>query len=227
MSLLRASLSWAQAVAHHYAMTPPNKTQPKDRYHTEEPWVLQIAPYVFYSHSVLLVLCAVGETLACLAALSPTLCSTYPISTVLCSPSINTTPLFLIGTLSLLLGTWIRLDCFATLGKLFTFDLTFQENHKLVTERFYGYVRHPAYTGSLLLVFGITFSHLTEGSWFVESLPIPKALRLICTATWWCWCFSVGISRAQAEDAQMQKQFGEVWETYRDNVGWWFFPGVM
>ncbi|KAG7095859.1 hypothetical protein E1B28_006551 [Marasmius oreades] len=48
MSLARAVLSCTQAVAHRYAMTPPNKTQPKDRYHTEEPWVLQIAPYVFY-----------------------------------------------------------------------------------------------------------------------------------------------------------------------------------
>ncbi|KAF9254286.1 hypothetical protein L218DRAFT_886621, partial [Marasmius fiardii PR-910] len=107
-----------------------------------------------------------------------------------------------------------------------TFDLTFQEDHKLVTDRFYGYVRHPAYTGSLLLVLGITFSHLTRGAWFVEMLPNPDLLRVICTTVWWCWCVSVGVSRAQAEDKQMHKQFGEEWEKYRDSVGWWFFPGV-
>ncbi|KAL0566840.1 hypothetical protein V5O48_015165, partial [Marasmius crinis-equi] len=154
-----------------------------------------------------------------------------PVSRSFCAPSTSpkATPLFLIGTLSILLGTWIRLDCFKALGKLFTFDLTLHEDHKLITNRFYGYVRHPSYTGSLLLVLGITFAHLTESSWFVgSSNPLAATVfRLLVTGAWWAWCLSVGISRAQAEDKQMHKVFGEEWERYRDRVWWWFFPGLM
>lgn len=83
-------------------------------------------------------------------------------------PPLPTTPLFLIGVLSLLLGTYIRLDCFQALGALFTFDLTILPSHRLVTTRFYKWVRHPAYTGSMLLVVGITLTGLTRGSWVVE-----------------------------------------------------------
>ncbi|KAL0564340.1 hypothetical protein V5O48_017705, partial [Marasmius crinis-equi] len=224
MSLSRAGISCVQAIAHHYAMTPPNKTKQKQRYHTEEAWVLQIAPYIFYLHSVFLWLCATGETLSYLSSRSPALCFSVldGVSRSVCrhpdSPQI--TPLFFIGTLSILLGTWIRLDCFKALGKLFTFDLTFHEDHKLITSRFYAYVRHPSYTGSLLLVLGITLAHLTENSWFLgssNSMAIT-VIRLLVTGAWWAWCLSVGISRAHAEDKQMHKVFGEEWEQYRDGV---------
>lgn len=83
-------------------------------------------------------------------------------------PYIRVTPVFIIGVLTACLGTYIHLDCFHTLGQLFTFDLTILPEHKLITRRFYGYVRHPSYTGSMLLVAGLTFSHLTKGSWLTE-----------------------------------------------------------
>ncbi|KAJ8089712.1 hypothetical protein PM082_014980 [Marasmius tenuissimus] len=231
MSLTRTGLTCVQAVAHYYAMTPPHKTKNKDRYHTEEIWILQIAPYVFFSHTAFLCFCTIGEILSYLFFLSPTVCASLPHGISSCSSPIlpTTTPLFLIGTLSLLLGTWIRLDCFKALGKFFTFDLTVHEDHRLVTERFYGYVRHPSYTGSLLLVLGITLAHLTEGSWFIGASNSSGglALRLLGTGVWWVYCLSVGISRARAEDKQMHKSFGEEWERYRDRVWWWFLPGLL
>lgn len=130
--------------------------------------------------------------------------------------------------MAVVLGTYIRLDCFRTLGQLFTFDLTVLPEHKLVTSRFYAYVRHPAYTGSILLVAGLAFSHLTEGSWMTECGPlrIPGA-SIVVWALWWTWTLSVGVSRAEAEDKQMKKLFKTEWETYAANVPWWFFPGLI
>jgi protein-S-isoprenylcysteine O-methyltransferase Ste14 len=59
---------------------------------------------------------------------------------------------------------------------MFTFDLTVHPKHRLVTERFYSFVRHPAYTGSLMLVFGLALSHLTRGSWLSEcAFPLLDA----------------------------------------------------
>ena len=45
--LIRAALVLVQVLSNHRAFLPPNKTPEKGRYHTEEPYVLQIAPLVF------------------------------------------------------------------------------------------------------------------------------------------------------------------------------------
>ena len=51
-------------------------------------------------------------------------------------------------------GTLLRLTCYRYLGTLFTFDLTLFPKHTLVTAGPYGFVRHPAYLGSLLVFLG-------------------------------------------------------------------------
>lgn len=124
-----------------------------------------------------------------------------------------------------MLGTYIRLDCFRALGRLFTFDLTILPNHKLITDRFYAYVRHPAYTGSMLLIIGLTLSHLTPGSWLTERC-IPHFGAFVVATLWWAWTWSVGISRADAEDKEMKKLFNGEWDAYAARVPWWFFPGL-
>ena len=225
MSLVRAALSLAQATANHLACTPPHPSQPRLRYHTEQWWLLRIAPLVFRIHMALLWLCALGETLLYAQAPAgiqlPAFCPA--------AASVRTTPLFLIGSLSILLGTYIRLDCFRTLGELFTFDLTVHPQHRLVTKRFYAYVRHPAYTGSLLLVAGIAFAHLSDGAWLTECGPLRAVpgLHILVWALWWAWTLAVGVNRASAEDKQMQKLFNEEWDRYAVAVPWWFFPGVL
>jgi len=47
MSLARASLVVIQAFANGIVCTPPNPTSQKQRYHTEQMYILQIAPAVF------------------------------------------------------------------------------------------------------------------------------------------------------------------------------------
>ncbi|KAF5311376.1 hypothetical protein D9611_012576 [Ephemerocybe angulata] len=164
---IRIALVIAQALLNGLACTPPNPTPQNRRYHTEEMYILQIAPLIFKCHQILVYLTAFLETLHYTLSLFPS--TQLPIPT-LCPSStpLSLTPSFALGFLAVALGTYIRLDCFATLGPLFTFDLSTHPHHKLVTNRFYSYVRHPAYTGSLLLVFGLAFSHLTKGAFWVE-----------------------------------------------------------
>ncbi|KAF5367888.1 hypothetical protein D9615_010481 [Tricholomella constricta] len=234
MSLARVALVTLQAVCNHLACTPPNPTSQKHRYHTEELFILQIAPLIFKIHQYLVWTCAIFETLFYLCTLIP-FPSPLPIatSTLICPlpsshPPVHLTPLFLIGVAAVALGTYIRLDCFHTLGQLFTFDLTIHPQHTLVTRRFYAYVRHPAYTGSMLVVAGLALSHLSSGAWMTACGPlrVPGAAPLVWAA-WWAWTLCVGLSRAQAEDAQMRKLFKQEWVAYAAQVPWWFFPGII
>ncbi|KAL0961272.1 hypothetical protein HGRIS_006234 [Hohenbuehelia grisea] len=195
---------------------------------------LFIAPHVEHVpqiHQIILWACTALETLYYLQTLLPAhIVSAYSASPVclVSQPSVRTTPLFVIGVLAAVLGTYIRVDCFKALGELFTFDLTVLPTHKLVTKRFYAYVRHPAYTGSILLVAGLAFSHLSEGSWLTECGPLRKpGSAIVVWAAWWIWTLAVGLSRADAEDKQMRKLFQGEWDTYAANVPWWFFPGLI
>lgn len=47
MSISRVALVLIQAFANQLACTPPNPTPPKGRYHTDEIYILQIAPFIF------------------------------------------------------------------------------------------------------------------------------------------------------------------------------------
>ncbi|KIJ31366.1 hypothetical protein M422DRAFT_266885 [Sphaerobolus stellatus SS14] len=49
-------------------------------------------------------------------------------------------------------GGGLRIVCFRTLGKFFTFKITIRPEYKIMDIGPYGVVRHPAYTGSLFLL---------------------------------------------------------------------------
>lgn len=53
MSLIRVALTIVQAIFNHKACTPPHPTPAKGRYHTEEAYILQIAPAVFKVRSII------------------------------------------------------------------------------------------------------------------------------------------------------------------------------
>ena len=136
------------------------------------------------------------------------------------------TPLFLTGVLLTVVGMLIRIQCFRELGQLFTFDLTILPDHKLVTSGFYGYVRHPSYTGSILIVIGLTLSQLTPGSLAMECSVLGPVGSVILWTAWWMYTLSVGISRAIAEDKELQKLFGSEWDAYAVTTKYWFCPGL-
>ncbi|KAI6044742.1 hypothetical protein EDC04DRAFT_2560732 [Pisolithus marmoratus] len=233
MSIIwRASLILVQAAFNQAACTPPNKTKEQFRYHTEEPLLLRIAPLVFKLHTIGLWWIAALEGVAAInhifgAALSPSL-SAY-LDAALLPPSRSQklfTPVFITGILLSIIGSCIRVRCFQELGQFFTFDLTIHPDHKLVTSGPYAYVRHPAYTGSLLLIVGVTLSHLTAGSLLVEYL-LSSGRAVPVWAVWWIWTIAVALSRVAAEDRELQKRVGSEWDAYAAKVKYRLIPGVL
>ncbi|KAI6030602.1 hypothetical protein F5J12DRAFT_714139 [Pisolithus orientalis] len=233
MSIIwRAALILVQAVFNQAACTPPNKTEEKFRYHTQEPLLLRIAPVIFKLHTVGLWWIAVLEGVAAInrvigTSLSPSL-SAY-LDAALLSPSRSQkllTPIFVTGIFLSVIGSCIRVRCFQELGQFFTFDLTIHPDHKLITSGPYSYVRHPAYTGSLLLLIGVTFSHLTAGSLVVEYLFGSDGAVLVW-AIWWIWTIAVAQSRVVAEDQELQKRVGSEWDVYAAKVKYRLIPGVL
>lgn len=148
-------------------------------------------------------------------------------------PNIQLTPLFLLGVVMVLCGTFLRLACYRSLGTLFTFDLAIMPSHHLVTHGPYAYVRHPAYAGSLFVLAGLGLSHLTHGGWLVEcdlvggKSSVGVAVRAVVFMLWYSWWLGVGVRRARAEDSALKKLFASDWERYAREVRYWFFPGLL
>jgi protein-S-isoprenylcysteine O-methyltransferase Ste14 len=94
------------------------------------------------------------------------------------------------------------------LGKMYSGDVTIQENHKLITTGLYHYIRHPRYLGALL--FGLGFALLFR-SWIgliAEGLLLGVIYFRICD-----------------EENVMYKEFGKTWEEYC-NHSWRLIPYI-
>lgn len=63
-------------------------------------------------------------------------------------------------------GGILRLWCYSTMGRFFTFELTMSSDHYLVTTGPYSFIRHPSYTAAIMLIMG----SLTE-FFCVERIP--------------------------------------------------------
>ncbi|KAJ7459311.1 hypothetical protein FB451DRAFT_1046280 [Mycena latifolia] len=235
MSLSRAALVVIQAVFNELACTPPNPTPEKGRYHTETLYIFRIAPLILRIHQLTLRLCTVLEVLAYLLSLPAFASLALSPLLPLAAPALRTTPLFVLGVVAVVLGASLRLVCFRALGAFFTFDLTIHPSHRLITTGPYSLVRHPAYTGSLTIVAGLAFSHLSAGSWVVECGLRGAGLEAggaacaaaLLGAVWWVWTLGIGLSRVRAEDAQMRALFPDEWDKYAARVRWWWIPGVI
>ena len=65
---------------------------------------------------------------------------------------------FWIGIALIILGIVIRAIAIATLWRYFTVNVSIREGHELVDHGLYAFIRHPAYTGSLLSFIGLGFA---------------------------------------------------------------------
>jgi protein-S-isoprenylcysteine O-methyltransferase Ste14 len=66
----------------------------------------------------------------------------------------------------------IRFAAIRTLGKFFTVDLAIKNDHRLIKNGLYKYIRHPSYTGSLLSFLGLGFSLNNWISLIVIFIPV-------------------------------------------------------
>ena len=83
------------------------------------------------------------------------------------------------------------------LGRLYSGDVTLQKDHHLVTNGPYRWVRHPRYTGGILLGFGLS---LTFNVW----------IGLVASVAF----IGIILLRIRDEEAMMREEFGREWEEY-------------
>ncbi len=102
-----------------------------------------------------------------------------------------------IGVALFLLGmagtTWAE----ATLGKLFSTEVTIQAEHTLITSGPFHFIRHPRYLGIIMLNLGFS---LAFRSW----LAVALTALFVCVLLW----------RISDEEKLMAATFGDEWRSY-------------
>ena len=76
-----------------------------------------------------------------------------------------------IGLVAIVLGITVRAYAILTLRRFFTVNVTLQEGHRLIRTGPYRFIRHPAYTGTLLSFYG--FAIAVENVWAAIILIVP------------------------------------------------------
>ena len=128
-------------------------------------------------------------------------------------------------------GGLIRLACYRTLGRLFTFELTIRTNHNLVDVGLYSLVRHPSYAGSLSIIMGVVLACVGPQSIIHQCgvFETSTTLRII-QFLWVAYSGYFGISllrRVPVEEEDLRIQFGKEWEDYVARVPCRYIPGVV
>jgi protein-S-isoprenylcysteine O-methyltransferase len=82
---------------------------------------------------------------------------------------------YVIGLSLFLVGLIIRWVAIIHLGRFFTVNVAIADDHELITTGPYRYVRHPSYTGTLLIFLGFGLCTLNLFSLTVIVLPITAA----------------------------------------------------
>lgn len=95
--------------------------------------------------------------------------------------------MFRLMTVANILGGALRVLCFKTLGRFFTFDLAVQTGQKVIQSGPYAYVRHPSYSAMLLHQAGFSFSlvygPLVPLHWRQRAAWINVALTLLASVS--------------------------------------------
>ena len=102
------------------------------------------------------------------------------------------------GLAVFVLGVAVRLWSIRTLGKFFTVQVAIASDHKLIEAGPYRVLRHPSYTGSLLMFVGYL---LCFGN------ALTMAIVLIAV-------LAVFIRRIRVEEAALGENFGDAWRAY-------------
>jgi protein-S-isoprenylcysteine O-methyltransferase Ste14 len=137
-------------------------------------------------------------------------------------------PAFVLGVLFALVGAALRLSAYRALGHHFTFVLTIRADHRLITTGPYARMRHPGYTGLVLLHAGLTLCGAARGGWWAEAGRHTTAGRALASLWAFVLCgIAMVVGRAPSEDAMLRKEFGREWEVYARRVPWLFVPYVL
>ncbi|KAH7924997.1 hypothetical protein BV22DRAFT_1012119 [Leucogyrophana mollusca] len=241
MSDLKIPLLLVSACGLHYTMTPPTARPPAKERLNPSGWEV-VVPWIHHAFKGVYWTLTLSETLVAYTAINPTsVVSRSIISYLVRRPNADDvisqvgrlTPAFLAGCCLSLTGSLLRSYCYHVLGRLFTFELSIRQQHKLVTSGPYSFVRHPSYTGALCVAMGISLCHLNPRSWLVTCsglFPTSDAgITNTLVGAWACICTVVyfGLkSRMEKEDAMLEGTFGTEWRLWAKKVPCRLIPWV-
>jgi protein-S-isoprenylcysteine O-methyltransferase Ste14 len=106
-------------------------------------------------------------------------------------------------------GLYLRYAAVSELGRFFTTNVAIQQEHRLIKEGPYRWLRHPAYTGLLIALFA---AGVAMGDYI--------ALALLLTPT--VWAFS---RRIEIEERMLLTEFGSVYAEFCGST-WRLIPWV-
>jgi len=127
-------------------------------------------------------------------------------------------PALIFACASMIAGGLLRGFCYQSLGNFFRWELSIQPSHKLITTGPYTFLRHPAYTGALLVFVGYTTLIFTRGTMLQECL-IPAGGIWVRFIAWFMVSYRAYVvswlaRRTQDEDAMLRRQFGAEWDKW-------------
>ncbi|MGX8710894.1 MAG: methyltransferase family protein [bacterium] len=124
-------------------------------------------------------------------------------------PVVLPVPVFWLGLAAAVSGMILRLYSVWTLRKFFSMAVRVGSKQKIVQDGPYRLIRHPAYTGSILTLLGISLA-------FRSVLGVPATL-LIAAAVYGY--------RIRTEEKALEKSFGAVYRDYEQHT-WRLVPHV-
>lgn len=102
------------------------------------------------------------------------------------------------GLVLLVLGLIVRWIAITHLGRFFTVNVAIAQDHQLITTGPYRFVRHPSYSGTLLVFLGFGLCLLNIFSFLAILLPISAAFL---------W-------RMHVEEDALRQAFGDRYRSY-------------
>lgn len=115
------------------------------------------------------------------------------------------------------------------MGEFFTFEVSIQAKHELITTGPYAYVRHPSYTGVYLTLLGASTVICAPGAALMECGILKKG-GVLALFLWVAICmmaFRGMTARLKAEDGILKEVFGPSWENYALKVPKKLLPGIV
>ncbi|KAF8624128.1 hypothetical protein AX15_006034 [Amanita polypyramis BW_CC] len=177
---------------------------------------------------------AIAEIVVVIARVFPSLPFPHTVLSILLfgggNHRIRITPATALAVPLIAVGTATRVWCYRELGKYFTFELSIQKDHELITTGPYSIVRHPSYTATIVNMFVIYLLHGTKGSWVRESVMMGSTLgkMVVYAFAAYTMTFSVALlRRTKEEDRELQLKFGNQWDDWAAEVPYSLVPGII
>lgn len=126
-----------------------------------------------------------------------------PVGFVLAFAGIGTiknasTAIRITGLVLLIVGIVIRGSAIRALGKYFTTSVVIKTDHRLIRHGLYKYLRHPAYTGTLMAHLGLGVAFANWFSLVLSTVPF----------------FIAALYRMHVEDRALRETFGDEYVLY-------------